>query len=174
LELTKIEIVGEMAHFKIPNSSKYQLTYKVPPISTVVGILQNIYNDEINNFTIGCTIEYDETNMELIKIYKEINQNIKTLTCGDRFQNDVMYVENIINPRLVIYTDLKDDIRALNPLTLGKTNYLAKINSIEKIKLINKEGQGYNQYTSINIGEGMIKRINTITKYNEFKGIYQH
>lgn len=172
--LNKIEIVGDIAHFKIPMHSKIQRTYKIPPISTVVGILKNIYGEEIDDFILGYIIEHKGTFKDVQTLYKEINPNVKTLKCGDRFVTDICPVEYLIEPRLVIYTDIDRKIEFNEPLCLGKTNCLARIVSLDEIsiQLINYSAKGYNQYTDINTGDGMIKRINTLTKYNEKKGYY--
>lgn len=172
--LNKIEIIGDMAHFKIPMHSKIQRTYEIPPISTVVGILKNIYGEEIDDFILGYVIYHDGTFKDLQTIYKEINPNVKTLTDSDRFQTDVCPIEYLINPKLIIYTNIDKNIEFNEPLCLGKTNCLAKVLSLSEIEvnLIDKKAIGYNQYTDINIGDGMIKRINTLTEYNEKKGYY--
>ncbi|EGT3740315.1 CRISPR-associated protein Cas5, partial [Clostridioides difficile] len=164
----------DMAHFKIPMHSKIQRTYEIPPISTVVGILKNIYGEEIDDFILGYVIYHDGTFKDLQTIYKEINPNVKTLTDSDRFQTDVCPIEYLINPKLIIYTNIDKNIEFNEPLCLGKTNCLAKVLSLSEIEvnLIDKKAIGYNQYTDINIGDGMIKRINTLTEYNEKKGYY--
>ncbi|HBY3588749.1 TPA: CRISPR-associated protein Cas5 [Clostridioides difficile] len=169
-----MEIIGDMAHFKIPMHSKIQRTYEIPPISTVVGILKNIYGEEIDDFILGYVIYHDGTFKDLQTIYKEINPNVKTLTDSDRFQTDVCPIEYLINPKLIIYTNIDKNIEFNEPLCLGKTNCLAKVLSLSEIEvnLIDKKAIGYNQYTDINIGDGMIKRINTLTEYNEKKGYY--
>nr|WP_038811155.1 CRISPR-associated protein Cas5 [Clostridioides difficile] len=172
--LNKIEIIGDMAHFKIPMHSKIQRTYEIPPISTVVGILKNIYGEDIDDFILGYVIYHNGTFKDLQTIYKEINPNVKTLTDNDRFQTDVCPIEYLINPKLIIYTNIDKNIEFNEPLCLGKTNCLAKVLSLSEIEvnLIDKKAIGYNQYTDINIGDGMIKRINTLTEYNEKKGYY--
>ncbi|MDV9722214.1 CRISPR-associated protein Cas5 [Clostridioides difficile] len=172
--LNKIEIIGDMAHFKIPMHSKIQRTYEIPTISTVVGILKNIYGEEIDDFILGYVIYHNGTFKDLQTIYKEINPNVKTLTDSDRFQTDVCPIEYLINPKLIIYTNIDKNIEFNEPLCLGKTNCLAKVLSLSEIEvnLIDKKAIGYNQYTDINIGDGMIKRINTLTEYNEKKGYY--
>lgn len=172
--LNKIEIVGDMAHFKIPMHSKIQKTYKIPTISTVVGILKNIYGEEIDNFILGYFIEHKGTFEDVQTLYKEINPNVKTLISPDRFTTDICPVEYLIQPRLVIYTDIDQSIEFKEPLCLGKANCLARVVSLDEIsiQLVEYNGKGYNQYTAINVGDGMIKRINTLTKYNDQKGYY--
>lgn len=171
--MKKLIIVGTEAHFKIPLRSQIQSTYDIPPISTVVGMLKNIYGDDINDFELGYYITYDGKNREIIKLYKEVNPNARTLTCSDRFVSQPTYIENLVNPRLVIYHNIDRPIKFEKPLTLGKANYLANI-CFTNIELEHKEGIGYNQYTPISIGDGMIRRINTLTLYNEDKGVYDY
>ena len=55
---TKITIVSTMAHFKNSRSGVLQQTYKIPPVSTVVGILKNIYGENIENFIFGYNFGY--------------------------------------------------------------------------------------------------------------------
>jgi len=172
--MKRMEIIGEQAHFKIPNSSKIQRTYDIPPISTVIGILQNIYNENIDNFIVGYFIDYKVKAYEIVKIYKEINPNVRKLTDSKRFTSDIVEVENLNNVRLVIYTDIQEEMNLKTPLVFGKANYLAKIKEISDIELLGKDAYGYNQYTDISVGEGMIKRVNTLTKYNEQKGYYDY
>lgn len=171
--MEKIVIVGDKAHFKIPNGGENQLTYEIPPISTVVGILQNIYNKDINDFLVGYKIEYSSKEKEITKIYKEVNIN-DDLKNPKRFTNAICYVENLTNVRLVIYTDILDKIELNECLTLGKAGYLANLNIKHNYDLIDKEGIAYNQYSPISMGYGRILRIKTLTKYNGLKGYYDY
>ena len=169
--MNKLIITATEAHFKIPMRSKFQNTYKIPPISTVVGILKNIYGQDIDDFEVGYSIEFDSINKEVNTIYKELN--IKADTKGEKFKSDTIYVENLYNVRLVIYHNIERGIKFKNPLCLGKANYLANI-VFKEIQLQDKEGYGIMQYTPKNIGSGMLVRINTITRYNELKGYYEY
>ncbi|MFR5263710.1 CRISPR-associated protein Cas5 [Clostridium sp.] len=174
--MKKIVIVGDRAHFKIPNSSKNQLTFNIPPISTVVGILQNIFGTTINNFMLGYKIEYKSKEREVLTIYKEVNSNdgVRKLTDSDRFTKDIIYVENLIDVRLVIYTDIENKIEFKEPLVLGKAGYLGKLIIEHNYKLVDKQGTAYNQYTPLDLGSGRIRRINTLTQYNPQKGYYDY
>ena len=171
MRVKKLIITGNEAHFKIPMRSKFQNTYKIPPISTVVGMLKTIYNEDINDFKVGYFIEYEGINKEINTIYKDVNLNERSL--NDRGKIDTMYVENLYNVRLIIYHNINSEITLNEPLVLGKTNYLANI-KFEVVDLKNKEGYGYMQYTPIDIGNGIIQRINTETKYNPLKGYYEY
>lgn len=169
--LTKLEITSDLAHFKIPMTSKINKTYLIPPISTSIGILQNIYNDDIDDFVFGSSITHEGIHKEIVKIYKEINPNKKKLTDFKRFQSDIMEIEYLIKPRLLIYTNIKKSIILKDVLTLGKTDCLAKL-KVSEVELKKQYIEGYNQYTPIDIGNGPIKRITTETRFNEKKGYF--
>lgn len=173
MKLNKLIITGREAHFKIPMRSKFQNTYKIPPISTIIGILKNIYGEDIDEFKVGYFIEYEGIYKENNTIYKELNIKKESATSKDRFKSDIIYVENLYNVRLVIYHNIEKEIEFKNPLCLGKANYLANI-KFEEVELVDKCGYGVNQYTPQNIGSGMIMRINTLTKYNKYKGYYEY
>lgn len=172
MNLNRITIKGDLAHFKIPAYSKIQQTYSIPPISTVVGILQNIYGKEINDFVLGYIIKYKRKHRDLMTIYKEFNLSEKRHTDKERFMTDTCIVEYLCDVELVIYTSVNQKILLEDTLVFGKTNCLANIKEIKEVELKDIEGYGYNQYTDKSIGEGQIRRINTITKYNENTDMY--
>lgn len=172
MKINRITIKGDFAHFKIPARAKIQQTYDIPPISTVVGILQNIFGADIDNFKLGYTIKYKNKHKDLMTIYKELNLSEKRPTDKKRFISDTCIVEYLYNVELVIYTDINKEIELKDTLVLGKANCLATISSIEEVELIDKEGFGYNQYTQKDIGDGQIRRINTLTKYNNLTDMY--
>lgn len=172
LKINRIVIKGNFAHFKIPARAKIQQTYDIPPISTVVGILQNIYGKEIDDFKVGYTIKYNRKHRDLMTIYKEFNLAEKSATDKERFKTDTCIVEYLYDVELVIYTDINSDIQLNDVLVLGKANCLATISSIDEVDLIDQEGYGYNQYTHKDIGDGQIRRINTLTKFNEDRDMY--
>lgn len=167
MKINRIIIKGDFAHFKVPASSKIQRTYSIPFVSTVYGILKNIYDENINDFKIGYTLQYKSKDREVMKIYKEFNLATKPEKTKERFKTDICVVEYLYDVELVIYTDIEKEIVLNDVLTLGKANCLATLVSVEKIDLKDIEGYGYNQYTDINIGTGQIRRINTSTKFNE-------
>ncbi|MEG1410510.1 MAG: CRISPR-associated protein Cas5 [Terrisporobacter sp.] len=172
MKINRITIKADLAHFKIPARAKIQQTYEIPPISTVIGILQNIYGKEINDFILGYKINYKCKNRDLMIIYKELNLLEKTHTDKKRFMRDTCIVEYLYNVELTIYTNINQEILLEDVLTLGKANCLASIREIKELELIDKKGHGYNQYTCKSIGEGQIRRINTITKFNENSDMY--
>ncbi|AYF55421.1 CRISPR-associated protein Cas5 (plasmid) [Clostridium novyi] len=172
MEFSKVILTSTMAHFKYGINGKNQNTFTVPPISTIVGILKNVYGKEIKDFIFGYICRYEDIFKDVITIYKEVNLNI-TLTKGDRFQHDIGFIEYLVNPTITIYTNLDVPIQINDILNLGKTNCLAKC-KFEKENITFKECMGYNQWTPKNIGNGKIKRINKETMYNKNKGYYDY
>lgn len=175
MEIRKIKITADFAHFKKPFATKQQFTYDIPPISTVIGILQNLFNKEIKEFIFGYTFEGDGIYKDLQRIYKEIN--LKTKRFGERYNNntwnsDVCEVHYLINPTLVIYTNIQGEFQVNECLNLGKTDCLARLRS-DKVNLVKIKGIGYNQWTEANLeGDGFPERISIETKYNGTKGYY--
>lgn len=172
MKVKKITIRGELAHFKVPAKSKIQQTFDIPPISTVVGILQNLFGKDINDFNLGYIIKYDNKFKDLMTIYKEFDLSKESPTDKCRFMSDTCIVEYLYNVELIIYTNIKKDIIIEDVLVLGKANCLATLSCVEDIELLEQEGYGYNQYTHRDIGDGQIRRINTLTKFNENTDMY--
>ncbi|CUQ30458.1 CRISPR-associated protein Cas5 [Clostridium baratii] len=179
MKFKKIKIISEFAHFKIPYGSKIQSTYEIPPISTVIGIVKNLFYDRnynLQNVVFGYTFEYKKKTYDIQKIYKDINLTEKALR--ERYNSDgywisdVCKIEYLYKPILTIYIDIDKKFTIKEPLNLGKTDCLAKIVEIKDIEIEEKRSVATNQYTSINIGEGVIKRIACDTLYNLNKGIY--
>lgn len=174
--MKKITISADFAHFKVPYASKVQKTYPIPPISTVIGILKNIYNHDIDSFVFGYLFSSKNKFRDIQKIYKEINiQKKKESDRYDKASNtwvsDVPIIEYLYDPKLIIYTDIKDEPNLSEIINLGKTDCLAKV-SIKDIKLYEKLGCVINQWTSLKYGDGLIKRISVETVWNQEKGIY--
>lgn len=167
MNYTKLILTGEFAHFKIPYSSKHQRTYAIPPISTVIGMLKNIFGENISDFNFGFIFKSGTAFTDVQTTYKQSSPNKKMST-------DICYVEYLTDPVLIIYTSLSCTPGTLllsAPLNFGKTNCLAylKITS-EELKVSN--GSGINQWTPTNIGSGRIFRIAVETNYNRQKGFY--
>ncbi|WP_039240906.1 CRISPR-associated protein Cas5 [Clostridium botulinum] len=173
MEFNKLTLTASIAHFKDGINGKNQNTFRVPPISAIVGILKNIYGKDIKDFVFGYTCKYDGIFKDITTVYKEI-----LLGIGEnkkRFQHDIAFIEYLINPVVIIYTNLNAPIQINDILNLGKTNCLAKCDFDEGKEIINnKESIGYNQWTPKNIGNGKIKRINKETIYNTRKGYYDY
>ncbi|WP_195972540.1 CRISPR-associated protein Cas5 [Clostridium thermobutyricum] len=182
MDLFKIEIISDFAHFKIPLNSKKQRTYKIPPISTVIGILENIYSNRHEviqeEFILGYEFEYDKVYTDIQRIYKEVNLKEKTYASSynsEGYQvSDACEIEYLYNPKLIIYTDINKDFICNQVLNLGKTDCLAKISKVDTVKLEISDTckfVGKNQYTPLSIGNGVIKKISYLTKFNKY-GFY--
>lgn len=169
-----LTISAEMAHFKNSRSAVLQQTYKIPPISTVIGILKNIYGDDIENFIFGYNFTYSSSQYEISTLYKELNLNVKTDTDKDRFVTNPCQIEYLINPKLeIIVIGLQKDYIMDTVLNLGKTNCLAKL-KIEDVEITNDNLIQYNILTDFKEGNGIIERQNIETKYNEDKGYFDY
>lgn len=174
MKLNRITIKGTVAHFKIPLNCKIQQTYNVPPISSIYGILKNIYGEGINDFTLGYTMSFENKTRDIMSIKKEFDLSKKTVTDKERFMNDTCIVEYLHNVELVIYTNINSKIILNDILVLGKANCLGTITEIKEVKLKDIKGIGKNQLCPKHIGKGQIKRLNTITKYNENTDMYDY
>lgn len=183
---TKITIVSTMAHFKNSRSAVLQQTYKVPPISTVIGILKNIYGEDIENFIFGYNFTYTNSQYEISTIYKELNMNVKqedkkgnqrykfNENSSDRFTTFPAQIEYLINPKLeIVVIGLQNNYNMDTVLNLGKTNCLAKA-KFEKIEINNNTETTYNVLTDFKDGVGKIERQNVETIYNESKGCFDY
>lgn len=169
-----ITIVADMAHFKNSRSAVLQQTYKIPPISTVVGILKNIYGEDIENFIFGYNFSYDFSQYEVSTIYKELNLKVKTDTDKERFNVYPAQIEYLINPKLeIIAIGLQQKYIMNTVLNLGKTNCLAKL-KIEDIEMENNNTIQYNVLTDFQDGDEKIERQNIETVYNEQKGYFDY
>lgn len=164
MKYKKLLLTGNFAHFKIPYGSKNQKTYPIPPISTVVGILKNIYGDKIDYFDFGFTFKSNG-------IFTDVQTTYKEAALGKKRTCDICYVEYLTEPILVIYTNISDEFQLNDVLNLGKTNCLAHLKIITE-KLEVGTGKGFNQWTPLSVGNGVICRIATSTKYNSAKGFY--
>ncbi len=178
MKIRKIEIVSDLAHFKKPFATKIHYTYTIPPISTVIGIMQNLFNDEINNFIFGYLFEADPNIFKDInKVYKEVNFNIKN--DADRYNSngewvsDIAEIHYLVNPKLTIYTSLTNKLEIREPLTLGKTDCLSRVVRDTWLDMKDIYSKGFNQFTALEVGTGKPMRISTLTQYNESKGYYE-
>lgn len=177
MKIRKIEINSDLAHFKKPFATKAQYTYKIPPISTVIGILKNLFSEDISNFVFGYTFNSGEKIFKDIhKIYKEVNFNVKLE--NDRYDNgiwvsDIAEVHYLVDPTLIIYTNLRDKMLIHHPLNLGKTDCLARVLKDEYIDLIDIDGEGFEQFTTLDIeAVGQPINLSVETVYNGRKGYY--
>lgn len=164
-------ITSQTAHFKIPYASKYQKSYEIPPISTVLGMLKVLFGESIDDFVFGYSFEYgskfnDVMNISKVNISKITN--IGNLGPTDKKVTDVITVEYLYDCILNIYTDIELPLKVDYCLTMGKANNLARLHlPFKKVKLINKVGEGFNQYTPTSVGTGVIKPITYISEFDK-------
>jgi CRISPR-associated protein Cas5t len=136
----KIEISGWTASFRYPNLiSGYQPTLEVPPLSTVLGLINAAAGKFVTyeNEKIGYYFEFDSTGIDLETIY-QMDGNGRTT--NNTAKSNVIRRQFLFNPRLVIYT-LNEVIanyfrQPVYPILLGRMNDLATINSISEVELV--------------------------------------
>lgn len=169
--MQKLTITSKTAHFKIPYASKYQKTYDIPPISTVIGMLRVIFGENINNFVFGYTFEYERKFDDAMTMYKVNIKELSTIGKIDKrkdYVTDSIVREYLYDCVLKIYTDIDLPIEMNYCLTMGRANNLARLHfPFEKIKLVDEVGIGYNQLTTIDIGTGIIKPITYYSNYDK-------
>ena len=150
--MKRITIKSNLAHFKVPLTSKKMTCYPVPPPSTVLGMLKVIYGrEDINNFSFGYTIEHKGKHTDVMTLHK-VGKNI----------TDCVMVEYLINPTLTIYTDITEDEKIKYCLTMGRSNCLAKIIDIAEVELQDIEGTIKNQWLAPTV-KGLTGKIQTVT-----------
>lgn len=174
MKLRKIKIIAALAHFKIPLQGKLQKTYDKPPISSAVGTLKNLFDENINDFIFGFTFSYKNISKEFNKIYKEVDGRKNLYTSGRRFTEDNFITEHLVDTELIIYTNIDKKIILNETLVMGKANYLATLVSDEEIELIDQKSYGFNQWTDMSVEGGIPVRINTLTKFNSDKCSYDY
>ena len=167
MKLNKLQITSKTAHFGIPSGTDYRRTYFTPPPSTILGMLRVIYGEDIikENFSFGYDLEYESKFIDVETIYKF---NIKKQR---KDKTDCCKKEYLFDCKLNIYHDINIDKFPINMeyiLCMGASNNLARLHfPINQIEIINKEGQGYNQFTPIRIGTGKIESASVFTKYSK-------
>ena len=139
MECFKIEITSWTASFRYPNLiSGFQPTLDVPPISTILGIINaasGVYQ-KYNNLTLGYYFEYELKGVDLETIYQ---MEGKSGTTSNNAKSNVIRREFLMNASLNLYVE--DERIAtffenpVYPLLLGRMNDLASVKSIKKIKL---------------------------------------
>lgn len=169
--MQKITITSKTAHFKVPYTSKYQKTYNVPPISTVIGMLKVIFGEEIDNFIFGYAFKHESKFDDAMTMYK---MNIRELPIIGELDKRKSYItdsiirEYLYDCILKIYTDLDLPIEMNYCLTMGRANNLARLHlPFEKVELIDEAGLGYNQLTPVSIGTGIIMPIAYYSSYDK-------
>lgn len=136
----RIHISSWTSSFKYPNIiSGYQPTLLVPPISTVLGLLNACAGKYIphTKLTIGYYFDYQGKATDLETIY-QVELDSKNVP-KNQVKSNVIRREFLFNNRLFIYlTDerMADIFRnPVYPVLLGRSSDLATIERIEEIEL---------------------------------------
>jgi CRISPR-associated protein Cas5t len=139
----KIDLSGWTASFRYPNLiSGYQPTLEVPPISTVLGIINAAGGGycTYDNDDLGYFFEFAAQAVDLETIYQ---MNSKGLTTSNTAKSNVMRRQFLMNPHLVIYTSNELIANSFKepvyPILLGRMNDLATVNSVSVVDLKRNE-----------------------------------
>jgi len=140
MEFFRIDITSWTASFRYPNLiSGVQPTLEVPPLSTVLGLLNAAAGKYLNhdNLRLGYFFQYGAKEFDLETIY-QITSTSKGLPSNSAKSN-IMQRQFLFENRLSIYIEdenIVDYLRApYYSLLLGRSNDLATIESIEKVEL---------------------------------------
>lgn len=140
MKVFRIDITSWTASFRYPNLiSGVQPTLEVPPLSTILGLLNAAAGKYLNheNLKIGYFFQYGAKEFDLETIY-QITSTSKGLPSNNAKSN-IIRRQFLFENKLSIY--LKDEtivdyLRApYYSLLLGRSNDLATIENIEKIEL---------------------------------------
>jgi CRISPR-associated protein Cas5t len=144
MEVFTIDIESWTASFRYPNLiSGYQPTLEVPPISTVLGLMNAAAGDYLqhDSLEIGYCFRYEGRGIDLETIYQiESNAAGKASNNG---KSNVIRREFLFEAKLRIY--LKDEKlveffkEPVFPIVLGRMNDLASVRSVSKTKLTTVE-----------------------------------
>lgn len=140
MEVFKIDITSWTASFRYPNLiSGVQPTLEVPPLSTILGLLNAAAGKYLNheNLKVGYFFQYGAKEFDLETIY-QITSTSKGLPSNNAKSN-IMQRQFLFENRLSIYLEdesIVDYLRApYYSLLLGRSNDLATIEKIEKVEL---------------------------------------
>lgn len=138
MEVYKIHISSWTASFRYPNLiSGYQPSLEVPPISTVLGIINAAAGSYqvYSKFKIGYYFEYEAKAVDLETIYMIEGKNGKP---SNNAKSNVIKREFLLKNSLFIY--IEDEkiadffLKPYYPLLLGRSNDLATVENIKSLK----------------------------------------
>jgi CRISPR-associated protein Cas5t len=140
MKVFKIDITSWTSSFRYPNLiSGFQPTLEVPPISTVLGLINAAAGKYIKHdkLKIGYYFEFGAKQVDLETIY-QIESHDKGYP-KNTTKSNVINREFLYNNHLVLYFQdekIVDLFRLpVYPLLLGRSNDLATVNSIERVSL---------------------------------------
>ncbi|MBV5283639.1 MAG: type I-B CRISPR-associated protein Cas5 [Paludibacter sp.] len=140
MEVFKIDITSWTSSFKYPNLiSGFQPTLEVPPISTVLGLINAAAGKYLKHekLKIGYYFEFDAKQIDLETIY-QIEAHDKGYP-KNTAKSNIINREFLFNNHLILYVqdeEIVDYFRLpVYPLLLGRSNDLATVNSIIEVNL---------------------------------------
>lgn len=136
----KIDVTAWTSSFKYPNLiSGHQPTLDVPPISTVLGLMNAVAGKYIKHkkLSLAYYFEYAAKQTDLETIY-QIEGHEKGYP-KNTTKSNIINREFLFNNHLIIYLQDKKIVdyfqTPIYPLLLGRSNDLATINSIKEVEL---------------------------------------
>lgn len=171
MEVYRIDISSWTASFRYPNLiSGIQLTLEVPPLSTVLGLLNAAAGKYLfhKNLKIGYFFQYGAKEFDLETIY-QITSTSKGLPSNNAKSN-IMRRQFLFENRLSIYLEdesIVDYLRApYYCLLLGRSNDLATVESIQKITLVETKNANKLKGQIIPFEDNMIAgKLQALPKY---------
>lgn len=140
MEVFKIDITSWTSSFKYPNLiSGFQPTLEVPPISTVLGLINAAAGKYVKHekLKIGYYFEFEVKQIDLETIY-QIEAHDKGYP-KNTTKSNIINREFLFNNHLILYVqneEIADYFRLpFYPLLLGRSNDLATVNSIVDVNL---------------------------------------
>lgn len=140
MKVFKIDITSWTSSFKYPNLiSGFQPTLEVPPISTVLGLINAAAGKYVKHekLKIGYYFEFEAKQIDLETIY-QIEAHDKGYP-KNATKSNIIKREFLSNNHLILYLqneELVDYFRLpVYPLLLGRSNDLATVNSIKEVDL---------------------------------------
>lgn len=140
MKVFKIDITTWTSSFKYPNIiSGFQPTLEVPPISTVLGLINAASGKYLkhNKLKIGYYFEFEAKQIDLETIY-QIEAHEKGYP-KNATKTNVINREFLFNNHLILYLQDEEIINYFRlpvySLLLGRSNDLATINSIGQVDL---------------------------------------
>jgi CRISPR-associated protein Cas5t len=134
MEVYKIDITSWTASFRYPNLiSGVQPTLEVPPISTVLGLINAAAGSYLQHrdLKLGYYFEYEAEAEDLETIYQISSKDGKPT---NNAKSNIIYRKFLFNNFLRIYTSEKRIVEYLSqpyfPIVLGRMNDLATVETI--------------------------------------------
>ena len=140
MKVFKIDITTWTSSFKYPNLiSGFQPTLEVPPISTVLGLINAAAGKYLKHekIKIGYYFEFQYKQVDLETIY-QIEAHDKGYP-KNIAKSNVINREFLFNNHLILYLTDREMadyfVQSVYPLLLGRSNDLATVNKIEEVDL---------------------------------------